>query len=512
MGLNNFYLNILLYLFFFTGGFIVAKIVFEFVFTKRKKELECRVSDAQNQYKFLLEKAEKDSKDLITRSQSEAENRLKTADVEVDRRMKNIERLEEKVTQKEEKLESKMEQLEKEKEKIYVKEEELWSLINEQKTILSKISKLSPEEAKDMLFEAIENENKQEIVDFVNKFKTIKQEESMKEAWAILAKVLPRVWMNEVSEFTLATVEIPSEDIKWKIIWREWRNISYFERITWVELLIDDTPLVVKLSSFDPEKRFIASETLKKLIKDWRINPIYIEKYHKEISLWLSDILLDKWKEALSILNLGMMKPEIVKMIGQYHLRYSYWQNLWIHSIEVARLAEALANEIGLDWQMAKKAWLLHDIWKITTAWNGEAHAKIWADILRQHWFDEIVINAAESHHYDVPLTHPISRVVAAADAISASRPWARFNTKDFFTERMANLEKLILSLNWVDRVYIMQAWREIMTFVNPGIVDEISVEKLVKEIAAKIESQLDYPWVIRVVAIRETKVVDYLR
>lgn len=206
-----------------------------------------------------------------------------------------------------------------------------------------------------------------------------------------------------------------------------------------------------------------------------------------------------------------MMKPDVMRMIWQFHLRYSYGQNLWIHSIEVARIAESLALEMGLDGLLAKRAGLLHDIGKVVAA-NGQSHTKIGAEVLRKYWFDDVIVNTAEAHHYDVPITHPIWWIVTTADALSAGRPWARFNTKAIFVEKMSELEKLISGVPWVDKVHIMQAGREIMIFVNPSEVDDLWVEKLIKEVAIRVEDQLDYPGIIRVVAIRETKVIDYLR
>ena len=200
--------------------------------------------------------------------------------------------------------------------------------------------------------------------------------------------------------------------------------------------MIDDTPLSGRISSFDSEKRFIAGKTLETLIKDGRINPFYIEKVYNQVVADLEVTLMDKGKEALTVLNLPMMNPEIVRTIGQFFLRYSYGQNLWIHSLEVAKICENIAIELGLDPLVAKKAGLLHDVGKVI-AGAGESHTKIGADMLRKWGLDPIVVNAAESHHYDVEMTSPHSRVVAAADAMSASRPGARFDTKDFFIEKM---------------------------------------------------------------------------
>ncbi len=219
----------------------------------------------------------------------------------------------------------------------------------------------------------------------------------------------------------------------------------------------------------------------------------------------------EKGEEALTLLNLPMMKPEIVRMIGQFALRYSYGQNLRQHSIEVSKISEAIAKEMGENTDLAKKAGLLHDIGKIHAA-TGQSHTQVGGEILRGYQMDPVIVNAAESHHFDVPMTNIISWIVTAADTISASRPGARFNTKDLFIEKMGELEKLITGVHGVDKVYIMQAGREIMVFVNPSQVNDVELEEVLKTIAAKIEEQLDYPGIIRVTAIRENKIVDYIK
>jgi ribonuclease Y len=211
------------------------------------------------------------------------------------------------------------------------------------------------------------------------------------------------------------------------------------------------------------------------------------------------------------MLNIPMMKPEIVKYIGQFYLRYSYGQNLWEHSIEVARIAEAIAAEMNIDPVMAKKAGLLHDIGKVIGA-TGESHTQVGADSLRKLGVNDIIVNAAESHHYDVPMTHVISRIIAAADAISASRPGARFNTSELFIEKMNDLEKLISSVHGVSKVHIMQAGRDIMVYVDPHQIDDKKLTTTMKDIATKVEEQLDYPGIIRISAIREQKLVEFLK
>lgn len=477
-----------------------------------KKELIAnqRLETADTRLKDADTKMNQASQTLTT-SETKAKEIISEAQKEYDKRMQKIDSMESRLTEKEERVDKKLESLEDLKIQLVEKEKEIVDLVQEQQVKLSQIANLTPQEAKEKLFESIEHEHKAEIIKFADKYKTLMQGEMDTEAINLISKALPRIASECVSEYTTISVDIPTEETKGKLIWREGRNVTSFERVTGVELLIDDTPLVVKLSSYDAEKRFLAAETLKRLIKDGRINPVYIEKMYTELSKNMDELLMNKGKEALQIVNLPAQHPDILKMIGQFRFRYSYGQNLRIHSIEVAKLAEVMANELGLDGTLAKKAWLLHDIGKIMTAQWG-SHTKIWWEILRKYGYDEVTVNTAEWHHHDIPLTHPIGWVVTAADALSASRPGARFETKQFFIEKMEELQKLISSVSWVDKVYIMQAGREIMIFVNPTQIDDLGVQKLIKEVGQKVEDQLDYPGIIRVVAIRETKVVDFLR
>ena len=472
--------------------------------TEKAIKFKERMARAKEIEEEILEEAKKKWEERIAEAEKKAEK------IE-EQRLAKMEEIQNRLLDREEKMEQRLEKLEEEKKKVLDLRQQAEDLVKQQMDKLAEIWKLSPKEAKEQIFAMIEKEQASEIERFIEKYKTIKTEEAETEAAKIIVQSLPKLATQNIDEFTTKTVDLPNEEFKWKLIWREWRNISFFEKTTWVELLIDDTPGCVKLSSFDHEKRFIAAQTLEKLVKDGRINPMYIEKIYNQVVTDLEQTFIEKWKEALSILNLPMMSPEIVKTIWQFFLRFSYGQSLWQHSVEVARIAEAIAIEVWLDPVMAKKAWLLHDVWKIlSTTW--ESHTKLWADLLRKWWMDPIIINAAESHHYDVAMTHPISWVVAAADAMSASRPGARFDTKELFIEKMWELEKLITEVNGVDKVHIMQAWREIMVYVDPKEVPDQDVEKVLEEIWTKIEDQLDYPGIIRISWIRETKIIQYLR
>ncbi|MFZ2150910.1 MAG: Rnase Y domain-containing protein [Candidatus Absconditicoccaceae bacterium] len=473
------------------------------------------LTEKAKQFKERMNRVKEIEEEMLEEAKKKANNTLQLAEEKAqkieDQRIAKMEEIQNRLLVREEKMDQKLEKLEEEKKKIVEKQKEAEDIVTRQNEKLSEIAGFGIDQAKEHLFRNIEEVNKKEISEFVEKFKTIKKEEAEKEAAQIVAQALPRIAADSVTEFTTQLVDLPNEDFKGKLIGREGRNISYFEKITGVELVIDDTPLVVRLSSFDSEKRFVAKKTLEMLVKDGRINPFYIEKIHNQVLEELDNILTEKGKEALTMLNLTMMKPEIVRCIGQFFLRYSYGQNLWTHSIEVAKIAEAIATELGLDPVMAKKAGLLHDIGKVMST-GGQSHAKIGGEFLRKLGMDPIIINAAESHHFDVPMIDSISRTIATADAMSASRPGARFNTKELFIEKMGELEKLIYEMPGIDKVHIMQAGREIMVYVDPKAISDLEVEKLLKNIGLKIEEQLDYPGIIRVTGIRETKIIEYLR
>jgi len=491
-----------------TWGVIIWAIAWFFGYKKTMTEKAIKFKERMARAKEIEEEILEEAKKKWEQRIAEAEKKAEKIE---EQRLAKMEEIQNRLLDREEKMEQRLEKLEEEKKKVLELRQQAEDVVKQQMDKLAEIGKLSPKEAKEQIFTMIEKEQASEIERFIEKYKTIKTEEAETEAAKIIVQSLPKLATQNIDEFTTKTVDLPNEEFKGKLIWREWRNISFFEKTTWVELIIDDTPGCVKLSSFDHEKRFIAAQTLEKLVKDGRINPMYIEKIYNQVVADLEQTFIEKWKEALSILNLPMMSPEIVKTIWQFFLRFSYGQSLWQHSVEVARIAEAIAIEVWLDPVMAKKAWLLHDVGKIlSTTW--ESHTKLWADLLRKWWMDPIIINAAESHHYDVAMTHPISWVVAAADAMSASRPGARFDTKELFIEKMWELEKLITEVNGVDKVHIMQAWREIMVYVDPKEVPDQDVEKVLEEIWIKIEDQLDYPGIIRISWIRETKIIQYLR
>lgn len=312
------------------------------------------------EFKEKMARAKEMEEEIIEQARQKAEQvriqmEEKMAKLE-EARMEKLDQIETRLAAREEKMDEKLNKLEQERESLKNKEKEIETVIKQQNDKLSEIAKLSTEEAKDQLFENIQKLYEEDIKKFVDKFKTIKKEEAEKEAAQIIARALPKMASESVGEFTTILVDIPNEDLKGKLIGREGRNIAYFEKLTGAELIIDDTPLVVRLSCYDHEKRFVAKTTLERLVKDGRINPFYIEKIYNDVVANFEKIMTEKGEEALTMLNLGMMKPEIVRMIGQFTLRYSYGQNLRNHSIEVAKISEAIAKEMGLSTDLAKKA------------------------------------------------------------------------------------------------------------------------------------------------------------
>lgn len=471
-----------------------------------------RAEQKSNEWDEKMSGFHKQSEIIIAQAELKAKDIQSYAEKESEKLMGKLDGMQHKLEEKEQRIDAKYEMLDAEKAKLEAKWLELDRLVDMQTAKLTEVAGLSKEEAKDQLLKAVEVEYSEDIVNSITKFKSIYEQDIEKEAVNMLSKVIPRVATTNTSEFTITTVDIPSEDIKGKVIGREGRNVVFFEKITGVELIIDDTPLIIRLSSYDHEKRWIATEVLRRMIKDGRINPVYIEKtYNELVANFENVLLLEKGKEALNILWLPPQHADITKLIGQFNLRYSYGQNLWIHSVEVAKMSEMIANEMWLDGTLAKKAWLLHDIGKVI-AQEWESHTVEGGVVLRKYSYDEVTVNTAEGHHHDIPMISPIGWIVAAADAISASRPGARFNSKNFFVQKMAEMEKLITWFNGVEKAHIMQAGREIMIFVNPSTHDDLSTERLLKEIGKEVEAKQDFPGMIRVVWIREKKIVSYLR
>ena len=467
----------------------------------------------------LITEAKTQAQEIILKAKDKAVKALGEIKQEEIRREEEFRKTKQRLERKEEMLESKSGALDKEESDLRLKVEkvreiktELERLKNEEINNLEKISKLSQEEAKKEILKLVEDKNKEEIFAKIQKLEKGGKEELEKKAQDIMISALQRYASSQASDITTTTVSLPSDEIKGKIIGREGRNIKTLERLTGVEVIIDDTPETLLISGFDPVRRQVAKMALEKLIADGRIQPARIE----EVVEKTKDELDKKIKEAgeAAVYDVGIvgLDQRLVNLLGRLTFRTSFGQNVLLHSIESAHLAGMLAAELGADVTVAKKAALLHDIGKAVDHEIQGSHVDIGIRILQKFGIDKKVIDAMKSHHEDYPFETIESSIVQAAEAISAARPGARKENLENYIKRLEELEKIATSFQGVDKAYAIQAGREIRVFVNPEKIDDLGAYKLAKEIAQEIEKELKYPGEIKVNVIRETRVIEYAR
>ena len=380
------------------------------------------------------------------------------------------------------------------------------SIIKEQIALLEKISGFSKEKAREMVLKKVEEEMNREIFVYLKEREDEAKLEADRKAKEMIVSSMQRYSSDVTSEQTVSTVELPNDEMKGRIIGREGRNIRTIEAVTGVDLIIDDTPEVIVLSSFDPLRREIAKVTLETLIKDGRIHPARIEELYDKVCEDYKKIIREKGEEALFELGISRVDPEIVELVGKLAFRTSYGQDALAHSKEVAHLAGLMASEIGENVSLAKRAGLLHDIGKAIDFEVEGSHVEIGADIAKKHGEDKVVINAIESHHGDKKAEYIISELVAIADALSAARPGARNDSLENYVKRLEELENIGNSIEGVEKTFAMQAGRELRVMVKPDQIDDLSSYKVAREIKDKIEETMQYPGTIKVVVIRETR------
>jgi len=467
----------------------------------------------------LITEAKAQAQEIILKAKDKAVKALDEIKKEEIQREEEFRKTKQRLERKEEILESKSATLEKEENDIREKVEkvrrikkELERLKEEEIKNLEKISKLSQEQAKKEILKLIEDKNKEEIFAKIQKLEKFGKEELEKKAQDIMISALQRYASSQASEVTTTTVTLPSDEIKGKIIGREGRNIKTLERLTGVEVIIDDTPETLLISGFDPVRRQIAKTALEKLISDGRIQPARIE----EVVEKTKDEIDKKIKEAgeVAVYDVGIvgLDPRLVGLLGRLSFRTSFGQNVLLHSIESAHLAGMLAAELGADVGVAKKAALLHDIGKAVDHEIQGSHVEIGIRILQKFGLDKKIIDAMKSHHEDYPFETIEASIVQAAEAISAARPGARKESLENYLKRLEELEKIATSFGGVEKAYAIQAGREIRVFVNPEKIDDLGAYKLAKDIASEIEKELKYPGEIKVNVIRETRVIEYAR
>lgn len=451
-------------------------------------------------YKLKLE-AEKDIKERKNEVK-EAEDRLLVRENNIDRRDQTIQNRENQLEQKEQNLIEKQNEIQAEQVKIE-------GIKKEQVDLLEKIAGFTKNQARDMVMQKVEDMMNLEIVNYIHERETEAKLEADKKSKELLVGAMQKYASEVANEQTITVVNLPNDEMKGRIIGREGRNIRTLESVTGVDLIIDDTPEAIVLSSFDPYRREVARITIESLIKDGRIHPTRIEELYDKTVKDMKVKIRDLGETALFELGITKVDSDLVEILGKLYFRTSYGQNALQHSIEVANLSGLIAGELGENVMLAKRAGLFHDIGKAVDHEVEGSHVEIGAELARKYKESKEVINAIESHHGDVEATSVISTIVAIADALSASRPGARNDSLENYVKRLQDLEKIATNIEGVDKTYAVQAGREIRVIVKPEVIDDLGSFKVAREIKEKIEEQLQYPGTIKVTVIRETRATE---
>ncbi len=463
--------------------------------------------------------AKEEAQKVLAEAGKKAEERLKEVEVEEKRRLEDVKKAEERVIKKEDTLESKDRELQKHTEELNKKTEEInnTKLEIEEKKLsleveLEKISGLTREEAREQLFREIETRSEEDTLVRMQKLENTAKEKLDLRAREILASSIQRLANDGVGELMATTVAIPNDEIKGKIIGKEGRNIRAFENAAGVEVIVDDTPGVITISSFDPVRRQVARIALENLILDGRIQPAKIEEMVEKAKEDINKIIKQKGEEAVYECGIFNLDPRVIAILGRLHFRTSYGQNVLAHSVEMAHIGGIIATELGADVAITKAGCLVHDIGKALTHEVQGTHVEIGMRILQKFGTDVRIITAMKSHHEEFPYESVEAHIVQTADAISGGRPGARSDTAENYLKRLTELETLINSFDGVEKSYAIAAGREVRVFVNPEKTTDLRAAELSRDIAKSIEQELQYPGEIKVIVIRESRTISFAR
>ena len=489
----------------------------------RKKVAEKQIGSAEEEAKRIINEAIKggenkkremllEAKEEIHKSRSEYEREVKERRAEVSKQERRLQQKEEALDKKIDLHEKKEDELAKRIAAIDKKQEEVESLKRSQMEVLEKISGLTQDEAKAYILKGVEDDVRHETAMKIKEIETQMKEEADQTAREIIATAIQRCAADHAAETTVSVVPLPNDEMKGRIIGREGRNIRTLETITGVDLIIDDTPEAITVSSFDPVRREVARLALEKLIADGRIHPTRIEDMVEKARREVDHTIKVEGERATFETGVHNLHPELIKLLGRQKYRTSYGQNVLNHSIEVAHIAGLMASELGVDVTLAKRAGLLHDLGKSVDHEMEGSHVQLGVELAKKYKENPVVINAIEAHHGDVEPQTVIACLVQAADAISAARPGARRENVENYIRRLEKLEELTNSFPGVEKAYAIQAGREVRVMVKPEEVTEDNMILLAHDLAKKIESELEYPGQIKVNVIRETKAVEYAK
>ena len=502
------------------GGAAVGVAIGFFV---RKSIAEKKIGSAEEQARHILEDAIKNAesakKESIISAKEEIFQMKKEADFDVKERRKEVTRLERRVQQKEETLDAKLDAIERKETLLQEKHAEVASVkekveatLSAQVAVLEKMAGLSKEEAKAELVAKLDSEMQHETALKIAEYEEKFREEADTKARDILSLAIQRYASDHVSEVAISVVQIPSDEMKGRIIGREGRNIRSIENLTGVELIIDDTPDVITVSGFDPVRREVARIALEKLVSDGRIHPARIEEMVEKARRDVDVAIKQAGEKAVFETGVHGLHPELIKLLGRMKYRTSYGQNALRHSIEVSMLAGVMADEMGVDVTMAKRAGLLHDIGKAVTAEAEGSHIQLGVEIATKYRENKDIIHAIEAHHNDVEPKTALDFIVQAADAISAARPGARREDVENYIKRLQKLEEVAGGFDGIEKTFAIQAGREVRIMVKPEVINDDKMVILAHDIAKKIEDELDYPGQIKVSVIRESRTIDYAK
>ena len=502
---------------------VTAIIVWFAAITYYKKGVEAKIGSAEARSNEIIDEALKTAETKKREALLEAkEESLKTKNElerETKERRTELQRYEKRVLSKEEAVDKKSDMLEKKESALAAKEEQLTkrrtevvNLGTQRMKELERISGLTSEQAKDLLLKTVEDDVKLDTAKLIKELETRAKEEASKKAKEYVVTAIQKCAADHVSETTISVVQLPNDEMKGRIIGREGRNIRTLETLTGVDLIIDDTPEAVILSSFDPIRREIARIALEKLIVDGRIHPARIEEMVEKAQKEVEVMMREAGEEAALEVGVHGIHPELIKLLGKMKFRTSYGQNALKHSIEVAHLSGLLAGEIGVDIRVAKRAGLLHDIGKSVDHEQEGSHIQIGVDLCKKYKESAIVVNAVAAHHGDVAPESLIACLVQAADAISAARPGARRETLEAYTNRLKQLEDISNSYKGVEKSFAIQAGREIRIIVMPEQISDADMVLLARDVSKQIENELEYPGQIKVSVVRESRCVEYAR
>ncbi len=502
---------------------VVAPISWALAISNRKKTYESKIGTAEEKAREIIDEAlktaETKKREALLEAKEESIKTKNELDKETKERRAELQRYERRVLSKEENLDKKAENMEKREAGLAAREEalnkrnaEVESLYEKEMQELERISGLTSEQAKEYLLKSVEDDVKHDTARMIKELESKAREEADKKAKDYVVTAIQRCAADHVAETTVSVVQLPSDEMKGRIIGREGRNIRTLETMTGVELIIDDTPEAVVLSGFDPIRREVARIALERLIVDGRIHPARIEEMVEKAQKEVEANMREDGEAATLEVGIHGIHPELVKLLGKMKFRTSYGQNALRHSVEVAQLAGLLAAEVGVDVRMAKRAGLLHDIGKSVDHEMEGSHVQLGSDLCRKYKESAVVINSVESHHGDVEPQSLIACLVQAADTISAARPGARRETLETYTNRLKQLEEITNSFKGVDKSYAIQAGREVRIMVIPEQVSDDDMILMAREISKRIENELEYPGQIKVNVIRESRVTDYAK